>query len=121
MQGALHTILDAVGPTPIELLGKVLQAMNRAGLIDSVHGVHGGYRLTRSLREIAVGDVVQAIDGPLHLVPCTDGHSVCEQAEGCVIQSPMARVEEHLRRYFSRLTLEELFAEPTCCCQETVS
>ena len=35
---------------PVELLGKVLQELNRAGLISSVQGVRGGYRLARSRR-----------------------------------------------------------------------
>src|SRR5947199_10064051 len=48
---------------PIELLAKVLQRLVRKGLLASQQGTRGGYHLERTARQIAVADVIQAIDG----------------------------------------------------------
>jgi Rrf2 family protein len=48
---------------PAAYLAKHLQAMSRAGLLESVQGPRGGYRLARPAGEITMLDVVEAIDG----------------------------------------------------------
>ena len=48
---------------PAAYLAKHLQALSRAGILESVHGPHGGYRLAKPAAEITVLDVVEAIDG----------------------------------------------------------
>ncbi|HEU5333972.1 MAG TPA: Rrf2 family transcriptional regulator [Actinocrinis sp.] len=53
-------------------LAKQLQAMSRAGLVQSVQGKAGGYVLTRPPREITMLDVVEAIDGHESPFVCTE-------------------------------------------------
>jgi Rrf2 family protein len=48
---------------PTAYLAKHLQAMSRAGLLESVQGPRGGYRLARPADQITMLDVVEAIDG----------------------------------------------------------
>jgi Rrf2 family protein len=48
---------------PAPYLTKHLQAMVRAGVLESVPGPRGGFRLARAATEITVLDVVEAIDG----------------------------------------------------------
>ncbi len=48
---------------PAAYLSKHLQALSRAGILESVHGPGGGYRLARPATEITVLAVVEAIDG----------------------------------------------------------
>ena len=48
---------------PAAYLAKHLQALSRAGILESVQGPRGGYRLARSAAAITVLDVVEAIDG----------------------------------------------------------
>ena len=55
---------------PIELMAKVLQRLVQRGLLASHQGTHGGYRLSRSPRQITVADVIQAIDGPVTVTAC---------------------------------------------------
>lgn len=62
---------------PYALLAKIIGQLRRAGLVDASRGKLGGIRLARPARDIAVWDVVEAIDGrglledcPLYLKPC---------------------------------------------------
>jgi Rrf2 family protein len=53
-------------------LAKQLQALSRAGLVQSVQGAAGGYRLTREPASISVLDVVHAVDGASPAFACTE-------------------------------------------------
>ncbi|WP_442906383.1 RrF2 family transcriptional regulator [Kineococcus sp. NBC_00420] len=53
-------------------LAKHLQALSRAGIIASVQGKDGGYRLTRPADEVSVLDIVEAVDGARPAFVCTE-------------------------------------------------
>ena len=57
---------------PAAYLAKHLQALARAGLLETVKGPRGGYRLARLATEITVLDVVEAIDGDEPAFRCTE-------------------------------------------------
>jgi Rrf2 family protein len=57
---------------PGAYLAKHLQALSRAGILASVPGPSGGYRLARAATEITVLDVVEAIDGTSPAFTCTE-------------------------------------------------
>jgi Rrf2 family protein len=57
---------------PAAYLAKHLQALSRAGILESVQGPRGGYRLARPAAEITVLDVVEAIDGDEPAFRCTE-------------------------------------------------
>jgi Rrf2 family protein len=50
---------------PLRFLENILLQLRHAGLIESRRGADGGYRLARPASEIALADVIRAIDGPL--------------------------------------------------------
>lgn len=58
-------------------LSKVLQRLVGAGLVDSVRGPRGGFRLAREGREATLLDVYQAIEGPLKAGDCLLGNFAC--------------------------------------------
>jgi Rrf2 family nitric oxide-sensitive transcriptional repressor len=51
-------------------ISKIAQQLVHAGLIVSVRGKRGGLKLARRPEEIRVGDIFQAVDGPLYLAAC---------------------------------------------------
>ncbi len=57
---------------PGPYLVKHLQALTRAGVLDSVPGPKGGFRLARPAGEITVAEVVEAIDGRRPAFTCTE-------------------------------------------------
>lgn len=58
-----------------QLLGK----LRRAGLLESVRGASGGYRLAREARNIRVADVVDAVDEEIKTTACNPATS-----KGCL-------------------------------------
>lgn len=57
---------------PAAYLAKHLQALSRAGILESVQGPRGGYRLARPATSITVLDVVEAIDGDEPAFRCSE-------------------------------------------------
>ncbi|GAA5183399.1 Rrf2 family transcriptional regulator [Rugosimonospora acidiphila] len=57
--------LAAKQEMPRKFLETILADLRRAGLVQSTRGVDGGYTLSRPPADIAVGDVLRAVDGPL--------------------------------------------------------
>lgn len=90
---------------PPEILGKVLQALARAGLLEAVHGARGGYRLVRPLAEISLGEVIEAIEGPVRMAPCTGDHHDCSQQPTCNIQSPVSQLQAALTHFLHQVSL----------------
>jgi len=94
---------------PHEILGKVLQLLTKQGLLTSVQGVKGGYTLAVSPDRINLWRVVEAVDGPVAVVPClTEDLGGCEQFEHCNIRSPMEMIQDQLQRFFSGISLVDV-------------
>src|SRR6266576_5917499 len=50
---------------PLRFLENILAELRHAGLVQSQRGAEGGYLLARPPGEIALADVIRAVDGPL--------------------------------------------------------
>ncbi len=57
---------------PTAYLAKQLQALRRAGILQSVRGQGGGYRLARPTSEISLWDIVSALEGSDKAFRCTE-------------------------------------------------
>jgi Rrf2 family iron-sulfur cluster assembly transcriptional regulator len=64
-----------------QLFGK----LRRADLVCSARGPGGGYRLARPPSEIAIADIVMAVDEPIRATRCEIGSGGCLAAPGSVL------------------------------------
>jgi Rrf2 family protein len=96
---------------PIELLAKVLQRLVRRGLLLSQQGTRGGYQLARQPVHISVGDVIQAIDGPVRVTACSTDEGNCDQFEKCNVRDPLWKVRERILAALGECTIAELAAD----------
>ena len=55
---------------PQDFLAKILKTLVNAGIVNSVRGARGGYRLARSAHDISFLDVIEAVEGPVALNTC---------------------------------------------------
>lgn len=75
--GSINSISKAES-IPREFLAKILKDLTRASILVSYQGVTGGYRINKTPRDVSFLDVIEAIDGPLHLNLCTEARgSIC--------------------------------------------
>lgn len=90
---------------PNELLGKVLQSLKKAEVVSSTQGVHGGYKLAKDIQTLTLGDVIQAIEGPLTQAACTCVENECEREDVCNIRTMMDRFYQELHDFVYTMTL----------------
>lgn len=97
---------------PAPYLAKHLQALTRAGLLDSVPGPRGGFRLARRAEDITLLDVVEAVDGPEPAFRCTEirqrgplGSGGGEPDHPCGIASAFDRAERAWRASLATATV----------------
>ena len=94
---------------PVELLAKILQRLAKSGVILGQNGPKGGYILSRGLSKISIGQVVQAIEGPIGIVSCYHEESnPCMQISKCTLRSPMKVIQENIIQYLNGITLDEM-------------
>src|SRR5579864_2930234 len=97
---------------PVTLLAKVLQQLSRAGIVQSVAGTNGGYKLMRNPGAVSALEVVRAIDGPVILTHCFTEHGTCEQSDKCTVREPLRKVHEAILDLLQKFTIDDL-AEST--------
>ncbi len=78
----LPALAEATG-APESFLSKVLQALSRAKLISSRRGHSGGFAILPSGRQASMREVIEAIDGPLHLNLCLNSGESCAREVSC--------------------------------------
>jgi Rrf2 family protein len=101
---------------PGPYLGKHLQALTRAGVLESVPGPKGGYRLARSAADLTVLDVVEAIDGSEPAFTCTEirrrgpagGLPAREYPKPCGIHALMDRADQAWRRELAAVSIADI-------------
>ncbi len=96
--GSINTVSEAES-IPREFLAKILKDLTRSGILVSYQGVTGGYRLARPAREVSFLDVVEAIEGPIHLNLCTEGPRCdCDQYKSCQFRGFWLTQENALKK-----------------------
>ena len=104
-------IADSYG-IPLPLLSKILQKLTKSGLLRSIAGTNGGYKLARDPRAISVLDIIRTLEGPVILTSCFTSHGQCDQSEKCTVKEPLRHVHEAILGLFRQMSVAELSAEP---------
>ncbi|MGD1853864.1 MAG: RrF2 family transcriptional regulator [Leptolyngbyaceae cyanobacterium] len=90
---------------PAPYLEKLLIQLRRAGLVDSVRGSRGGYRLAKAPSQIYLGQILDAVGEPITPVEL----ATPEKAEDWVTLTLWRRLQEKLREALYSISLEELY------------
>jgi Rrf2 family iron-sulfur cluster assembly transcriptional regulator len=93
----------------LSYLEQLFARLRQAGLVVSVRGPGGGYRLNRPSNEIAIADIVGAVNESLDTTHCK-GKSDCQQGEVCLTHALWDELSGEIQRFLSRISLADLVA-----------
>jgi FeS assembly SUF system regulator len=94
---------------PVPTVAKVLNILTREGLVESHRGASGGYALSRPASEIAVSDIIQALEGPIALTACVDSSdSQCDVAGICPMRGGWDKVNRAIQGALESVSLAEM-------------
>ena len=99
---------ERIGASQAHLV-KVLQSLNRAGLIETVRGPRGGARLARPAPQITLLEVYEAVDGPLEAAECLLERPVCG-GSCCMVGKLLYRMNQEVRQHLARTTLADVWS-----------
>ena len=89
-------------------VSKLLKQLQRAGLVVSTRGLHGGYQLARPAAQIRAAAILYALEGPLALTDCAAGRGHCEIERTCGVSHVWQRLNLAIRRSLYSVSLAEL-------------
>jgi len=79
---------------PHDLLAKILQKLKKEGILESVQGVNGGYKLSRMLSDIPLMELFGLIESNTNIVECMhDDVSNCDVSDYCTIKIPLSKMQ----------------------------
>ncbi|HLF15126.1 MAG TPA: Rrf2 family transcriptional regulator [Bacteroidota bacterium] len=106
---AVHVreISDALN-IPHHFLGKILQILNRNGIVQSTKGANGGFRLGKPAADIRVLDIARSIDGASSIDRCVLGFPECDEHQPCPMHDAWKASKAGILRMLSETTVDEL-------------
>jgi len=107
---ALADIADRQGLS-LSYLEQLFAQLRRAGLVSSVRGPGGGYRLAHVPERINIADVVVAVDEQVSFTKC-DGRGDCRDGQKCLAHELWMRFSDQIRDFLSGVTLADLVTQP---------
>lgn len=106
----LHTARDLAAETqiPLPTVSKILKRLANGGLLVSHRGVKGGYSPARLAAEIAVGQIITVLDGPIGVTECGGTPGLCEMEPHCPVSANWRVISGALRQALENVTLSDL-------------
>ena len=105
----INEIAEAQG-LPQSFLAKIFQKFVQHGLVTSFRGRQRGYALAKPPAEIALKDVLEAIDGPDLFDRCIFWHDRCHDAHPCRLHERWKETKLGLMRMMQETTLKDLIS-----------
>lgn len=92
----------------LKYLEQIITPLVKAGLVLSVRGAQGGYRLARSEAEITAGEILRAVEGELTAIPCLGANMECPRRDQCQTLDFWCGLNDLINQYVDGITLAQL-------------
>ena len=119
VQGAAQ--LSQAAATPERYTLKILHKLKHQGIVQSVKGAHGGYRLACAPTEVSLKRIIEAIDGEIALSKCM-GEEPCTRMglnkDGCCFHRIFCTLSREVAERLSGITIADVLADGECVCGE---
>ncbi len=101
---------------PRAYLEQLVMSLRDAGLVMSTRGAHGGYELTQHPRDIRMGAVLRALEGPIAPMVCAtddpEHGTICDRSSRCTVNVLWVRVRDAVTGALDAMTLADLVPIP---------
>ena len=94
---------------PAPTVAKLLKVLTKDGLLESLRGAHGGYRLGRAAERISVADIIKALEGPIAVTACSaHGPEPCTIETDCATRANWRLINTAIREALEAVTLAQM-------------
>jgi len=89
-------------------VAKVVNLLSRYGYIRSIRGIGGGIELAEKPENILIGEVIERVEGDLHLLSCVGNDDSCLIHAFCKLKGVLAEAERLQKDYLNSITLADV-------------
>lgn len=93
---------------PYPFLRKILQVLTQAGLLSSIRGRCGGFKLTKPAKKISILEVTRVFQGELILTAHTFKGKICPRVKICKLKRKLDGIEEDVHLKLKRISIESI-------------
>lgn len=91
----------------LSYLEQLFSRLRKQGLVSSVRGPGGGYRIAKAYHEISVSDIITAVDEQIDATQC-GGNENCHDEGRCMTHELWASLNSKILDYLSGVTLADM-------------
>lgn len=94
----------------LSYLEQLFAKLRRDGLVKSVRGPGGGYRLGLPCEQISVGMIISAVNENIHVTKCL-GRGNCQSGTECLTHALWEELSDRIESFLNEITLAELVSK----------
>ena len=93
----------------VKYLEQIISVLGKAGMLKSVRGPQGGYKLAKDPSEYTAGDILRITEGNLAPIPCLENEeNDCDRISQCATLDFWKGLYDAVNNYVDGITLQEL-------------
>jgi Rrf2 family protein len=93
---------------PKTFLAKIFQRLAKAGLVVSIRGMNGGFRLAKKPSAMTLLDIMEAIQGPSCINVCAVNSKKCKRSAFCTVHPFWVDLRKEVNRRMQEQTIDKL-------------
>jgi Rrf2 family protein len=101
-------VISEAQDIPLKFLENILGELKHSGIVASRRGAHGGYWLAKPPEEIALADIVRAVEGPLASVRGQGAEDLTYKGKAAPLQQVWIALRANLREVMEETTLADV-------------
>lgn len=95
---------------PPATAAKLLKQLARGGLVQSLRGAHGGYRLAKGPEQITIAGIVDVMEGPIAVTSCSVHSGDCSIEPSCAARANWPLINAAIREALDAVNLAQMAA-----------
>ena len=97
---------------PAPYLEQLFRFLRKAGILDSLRGPSGGYRLRRPSSEIKIGEIIAAVEKRMDATQC-GGVGDCNGGSTCLAHNLWMELNSEVDYFLMNISLEDVIKNKT--------
>lgn len=89
-------------------VSRLIVELRKAGMIYSVRGAGGGYKLKKEPKNITLLEIIETMEGPMSIVSCVMCPNKCKRSKECIAREVWGELNEKIKQSFEVLTLQDI-------------
>ena len=94
----------------LSYLEQLFSRLKKSGLVESIKGPGGGYKLSKGADDIVISEVIQAVDEDLETTAC-NGKSNCHNNHQCISHNLWQDLGTEIKNFLSDITLQQVISK----------